>query len=173
MPFIVKAVIECLKEHRYLNASLDEGAEEIILKKYYNIGIAIDTPDGLMVPVVKGADQKSIMEISKESVELAEKAKQRKLDLMDMKGGSFTITNVGAIGGEYATPIINYPEVAILATGAIRDEAVIIDGKAEIRKILPLSLSFDHRVLDGAEAARFVNAVIKHLEDPDLLLIEL
>ena len=173
LPFIIKAVIEGLKEHHYVNSSIDEETEEIVLKKYFNIGVAVDTPDGLMVPVIKGADQKSIMNIAKEIMSLADKAKQRKLDLMDMKGGSFTITNVGGIGGVYATPIVNFPEAAILATGGIKEHPLVRNGKIEVRKILPLSLTFDHRIFDGAEAARFVNDVKKHLEDPDLLLIEL
>ena len=173
VPFIVKAIIEGLKGHKYVNSSIDEATEDIVLKKYFNIGIAVDTPDGLMVPVLKGADQKSIMQIAKEIMDLADKAKERKLDLMDMKGGTFTITNVGGIGGDYATPILNFPEAAILATGAIRDKPLVKNGKIEIRKVIPLSLTFDHRIFDGAEAARFVNDVKKHLEDPDLLLIEL
>lgn len=180
LPFIVKAVIAALKKHPYVNASLNEDDtdnQEIVLKKYYNIGIAVDTPDGLIVPVIKGADKKAIPDLAKEIPELAQKAAARKLDLMDMKGGTFTITNVGVIGGIFATPIINYPEVAILATGAIRDKVVITGDskgvhKLSNRKILPLSLSFDHRVVDGAEAARFMNSVIEHLEDPHLFLVE-
>lgn len=172
LPFIVKAVVAALKEHPYINAALDESHEEIMLKKYYNIGIAVDAEGGLLVPVIKNAQDKSILDIAKEIEEFAEKARSRSIDAMEMKGGSFTITNVGSIGGTYATPIINYPEVAILATGAIRDKAAVKDGKVVVLKILPLSLAFDHRVIDGAEAARFMNDLIKYLEDPELLLIE-
>jgi len=172
MPFVIKACIAALKKHPYANASLDDEHEEIILKKYYNIGVAVDTPDGLMVPVIKEANTKPIIQMAKEIQELAEKAKNRKLDLADLKGGTFTITNVGSLGGVFATPIINWPEVAILATGKIQDRAVPKGGKITIRKVLPLSLSFDHRVIDGAEAAKFVNDIKKYLEDVDLLLME-
>ena len=134
--------------------------------------MAVDTENGLVVPVIKGADQKSMVDIAREAAELAEKARNRTLDLMDMRGGTFTITNIGSIGGTFATPVINYPEAAILLTGAIRDNAVARNGKLAIRKILPLSLTFDHRIFDGAEAARFLNDVKKYLEDPDLLLVE-
>jgi pyruvate dehydrogenase E2 component (dihydrolipoamide acetyltransferase) len=172
LPFIIKAVVAGLMEHPYLNATLDDENEEVILKKYYNIGMATDTPEGLMVPVVKNAKDKSILQLAEELTQLAEKARNRTIDLADLKGGTFTITNYGALGGIYGTPIINHPEVAILGTGKIRDMAVVRGGKTEIRKILFLALSFDHRVVDGAEAARFLNTVIAHLEDPDLILLE-
>ena len=172
LPFIIKAAIAGLSEHPYLNASLDDENEEIILKKYFNIGVATDTPEGLMVPVVKNAKEKSILQLAEELTQLTEKARNRTIDLADMKGGTFTITNYGAIGGIFGTPIINYPEVAILGVGRIKDMPVVRDGKIEIRKILSLSLSFDHRVVDGAEAARFLNTVISHIEDPDLILLE-
>jgi pyruvate dehydrogenase E2 component (dihydrolipoamide acetyltransferase) len=172
LPFIIKAVIAGLIEHPYLNASLDDENEEIILKKYYNIGFATDTPEGLMVPVVKNAKDKSILQLGQELTQLAEKARNRTIDLADLKGGTFTITNYGALGGIYGTPIINYPEVAILGVGKIKDTPVVRDGKIEIRKLLHLALSFDHRVVDGGEAARFLNTVIARLEDPDLILLE-
>lgn len=172
MPFIIKAVIKALEKHPILNASLDEETEEIVLKKYYNIGIAVDMEGGLIVPVLKGADEKSILEIGKELQELSEKARERKVDLADLKGGTFTITNVGSIGGMYATPIPNYPEVSILATGRIKELPRVVDGRIQARRILPLSLTFDHRVLDGAEAARFTVEVIRYLEDPTMLLME-
>ncbi|MCL5774491.1 MAG: 2-oxo acid dehydrogenase subunit E2 [Firmicutes bacterium] len=171
LPFIIKAVIACLKDHPYLNASLE--GEEILLKKYYNIGIALDSPDGLMVPVLKGAENKKILEIAEDIERLGNAARERKIDIADLKGGTFTITNVGSLGGVFATPIINYPEVAIIATGKITDKPVVRDGKIEARKIMGLSLTFDHRVVDGAEAARFTNDVISLLEDPDRLLVEL
>ncbi len=172
LPFIIKGVIAGLTEHPYLNATLDDENEEILLKKYYNIGVATDTSEGLMVPVVKNAKEKSILQLAEELTQLSEKARSRKIDLADLKGGTFTITNYGALGGIYGTPIINHPEVAILGVGKIKDMPVVKDGKIEIRKILPLALSFDHRVVDGAEAARFLNTVIARLEDPDLILLE-
>ncbi len=172
LPFIIKAVIAGLKAYPFLNATLDEEKEEIILKKYYNIGIAVDTPEGLMVFVIKQADEKSILDLAKEISTLTQKAFDRSIDLADLKGGTFTLTNYGVIGGIYGTPIINYPEVGILGLGKIEDRVVARDGQMVIRKILPLSLTFDHRVIYGAEAARFMNTVIEHLEDPDLMLIE-
>jgi len=172
LPFIMKGVIAGLKEHPYLNATLNDENEEIILKKYFNIGLATDTPEGLMVPVIKNADGKSIFALAEENTKLAEKARNRTIDLADLKGGTFTITNYGAVRGIYGTPIINHPEVAILGVGKIRETPVVREGKIVVRKILPLSLSFDHRVVDGAEAARFLNTVIARLEDPDLILLE-
>jgi pyruvate dehydrogenase E2 component (dihydrolipoamide acetyltransferase) len=170
LPFIVKAVVAALKQYPYLNSSIDDEHEEIILKKYYNIGVAADTPDGLIVPVVKDADQKDIFTIAQEIQNLTEKAQSREISLSDLKGGTFTITNIGFIGGTHATPITNYPETAILATGRIRETPVVRDGQIVIRSIMPLSLSFDHRVTDGALAARFVNMIMKFLQDPALLL---
>lgn len=170
LPYIIKAIIDGLKKHPYINSTLDD--EEIILKKYYNIGIAVDTTDGLIVPVIKIADSKNLYDLAKEIERLAELARERKLDLADLQGGTFTITNIGSIRGLYATPVINYPEAAILGLGRIYEKPVVAEGKVQIRKILPLSLSFDHRILDGAEAARFMDYVIKHLEDPDMLLLE-
>jgi pyruvate dehydrogenase E2 component (dihydrolipoamide acetyltransferase) len=172
LPFIIKAVLAGLVEHPYLNAALEDEGEEIVLKKYYNIGVATDTPEGLMVPVVKNAKEKSILQLAEELAQLSDKARNRTIDLADLKGGTFTITNYGAIGGMLGTPIINYPEVAILGVGKIKDAPVVRDGEIGIRKIMYLSLSFDHRVVDGAEAARFLNTVIEHLEDPNLLLLE-
>ncbi len=172
LPFIIKAVIAGLIEHPYLNATLDDENEEIILKKYYNVGFATDTPEGLMVPVVKNAKDKSILQLAQELTQLAEKARNRTVDLADLKGGTFTVTNYGALGGIYGTPIINHPEVAILGVGKIKDTPVVRDGKIEVRKILYLALSFDHRVVDGGEAARFLNTVIARLEDPNLILLE-
>lgn len=172
LAFIVKAVTVALKQHPYLNASLDAEKNEIVLKKYYNVGIAVDTPEGLMVPVIKNADQKSIMELAQETEKLAEEARSRKIKLSDLKGNTFTITNIGSIGGIFSTPIINPPDVAILGVHRIRDMPAVINGEIKIRKILPLVISFDHRVLDGARAARFMNTLKEHLEDPDLLLLD-
>ncbi len=169
LPFIIKAVLAALRAHPLFNASLDDAEEEIIVKKYYNFGIAVDVPDGLIVPVVKGVEQKSIYELAQDIRDLAEAAKKRTLDLADLKGGTFSITNVGGIGGEGATPIINYPEVAILATMKIADRVRVVNGELKAVKTLPLCLSFDHRVVDGAAAARFVNDIIARLEDPAFL----
>jgi pyruvate dehydrogenase E2 component (dihydrolipoyllysine-residue acetyltransferase) len=169
LPFIIKALVAAIKDHPLLNATLNNEDEEIIVKKYYNFGIAVDVPDGLIVPVVKGVDQKSIFDLAGEIQTLAEAAKKRTLDLADLKGGTFSITNVGMIGGEAATPIINYPEVAILATMKIEDRARLKNGQVMAVKTLPLCLSFDHRVIDGAEAARFMNDLVAKLEDAEFL----
>jgi pyruvate dehydrogenase E2 component (dihydrolipoamide acetyltransferase) len=169
LPFIVKAVVEALKLHPSFNASLDEAENEIILKKYYNIGIAVDVPDGLIVPVVKFADQKSLVDIAREIQTLAGRARERTVDLADLHGGTFSITNVGVIGGHAATPIINYPEAAILATMKIADRARVVDGAVVVRKTLPLCLAFDHRIVDGAAAARFTKDLIGFLEAPESL----
>jgi pyruvate dehydrogenase E2 component (dihydrolipoamide acetyltransferase) len=169
LPFIVKAVVAALKAHPLLNATLNDQDEEIVIKKYYNLGIAVDVPNGLIVPVIKGADQKSVFDIAQEIQNLAEAARTRAVDLADLKGGTFSITNVGMIGGEAATPIINYPEVAILATLKIKDRVRAENGQVRVIKTLPLCLSFDHRVIDGAEAARFMNDLIANLESADFL----
>ncbi|OGP29516.1 MAG: branched-chain alpha-keto acid dehydrogenase subunit E2, partial [Deltaproteobacteria bacterium GWB2_42_7] len=172
LPFFMKAVQHAIKEHPMLNASVDEQSEEVIVKKYYNIGVAVDTSEGLMVPVVKDVDKKTILELAKELQELSVKAKDRKLKLEELKGSTFTISNFGSFGGTYATPIINYPDVAILGTGKISDRPWVKDGQIVIRKVLSLSLTFDHRVVDGAEAAKFLNKIIGYLEDPDQIFIE-
>jgi pyruvate dehydrogenase E2 component (dihydrolipoamide acetyltransferase) len=172
LPFAMKAVVTALEEHPYLNASLDDGNGEILLKKYYNIGVAVDTRDGLMVPVVKNVKEKNIFQLATELTDLSDKARARTIDLADLKGGTFTLTNFGAMGGLYGFPIIHHPEVAILGMGKIYEKPIVVDGKIEVRKVLPLSLSFDHRVVDGAEAVRFMNTVIQLLEDPGLILLE-
>lgn len=172
MPFLVKGVVAGLKAHPYLNATLDDENEEILLKKYYNIGIATDTPEGLMVPVLKNAGDQTILQLAREMAELSEKARTRKIDLADLKGGTFTITNFGSVRGIFGTPIINHPEVAILGVGRLQEKPVVRGEKIESRRMLPLSLSFDHRVVDGAEAARFLATLIAYLEDPGLLLLE-
>ncbi|MEW6115571.1 MAG: dihydrolipoamide acetyltransferase family protein [Nitrospirota bacterium] len=172
MPFFIKAVQHALVEHPFLNASVDEEREEIIVKKYYNIAIAVDTPDGLMVPVIKDADKKTILELASELQDLSAKARERTIKLEEMKGSTFTITNYGHFGGTFATPIINYPDVAILGTGKISEKPWVKDGQIVIRKILHLSLTFDHRVTDGVDAAKFLSKIISYLEDPALLFIE-
>jgi len=163
--YIIKTVIESLKLHPYLNSELQE--EEIIIKKYYNIGVAVDTERGLIVPVIKRAEIKNLYEIAQEIVTLAEKVRDRTIDIMDLEGASFTITNYGSIGGTYGTPIINPPESAILGVGKAFNNVRLNKDKVENRKILPLSLTFDHRILDGAEAARFLVTLQDYLENPE------
>jgi len=163
LPFIVQAVVKSLQEFPLINSDFDSGGGIIILKKYYNIGIAVDTEEGLMVPVIKNADKKSLFEIAKEINDLAEKARARKIDLSDLQDGTFTITNVGSVGGEFFTPIINSGQGAILGIGAIKEEPAIHEGNVVPRKILHLCLSFDHRSMDGAVAARFLNRVMEYL----------
>jgi len=185
LAYILKACVLALQEHPYLNSSLEEAPvqnqnsagqpSQIILKKYFNIGLAVDTEVGLMVPVLKGADKKPLFQLAKEIAELAEKARSRKINPMDMKGGTFTITNVGSSGGGwFFTPVINYPEAAILGLGMMQEMprfSANTDSKkkpdVENRKMLPVSLSFDHRIVDGAEAARFVNKLKSLLEQPE------
>ncbi len=171
MPFIVKAVVNALRSNPSLNSSVNDEETEILVKKYYNIGIAVAIEDGLIVPVIKMADQKGIVDLAEEIHNLAELANTRKIDMADLRGGTFTITNYGAFGTTYGTPIINYPEVAILGTGKIVDTPMVVDGKIEARKMLPLSLTFDHRALDGAGAAKFMNDLKRWLENPEALLL--
>jgi len=172
LPFLIKAVQHSLAEHPRLNASVDEEREEIILKKYYNMGIAVDTPEGLMVPVIKDISKKTVLELAEEIQELSKKAHERKITLEELKGSTFTITNYGHFGGTFATPVINYPDVAILGSGRISEKPWVKDGQIVIRKILPLSLTFDHRVTDGVDASLFLSKVMAYLEDPALLFIE-
>ncbi len=172
LPFIIKALVPALKEFPYVNASLDEQASNIILKKYYNIGIATDTEQGLVVPVVKDVDRKDMFELAGEIENLSQKARSGQLTLEDVHGSTFTITNVGALGGLFATPIINIPEAAILGLHKIAKRPVVRDGKVEIRDTTYLSLSFDHRVFDGAYAARFTSRVIETIQDTKKLLAE-
>jgi len=172
MPFVMKAIIAALKEYPMLNSELDEEAGEIRYKHYHNIGIAVATDAGLMVPVVKDAENKGMLQLASEVNELAAKARDRDLRPDEMQDGTFTITNFGAVGGEYATPIINYPETAILGLGAIKQRPVVEDGEVVPKHTLPLSLTIDHRVIDGAEAAKFCNRVMEYLENPTLLLLE-
>ncbi|MEM4782622.1 MAG: dihydrolipoamide acetyltransferase family protein [Halalkalicoccus sp.] len=172
MPFIMKAIVAALREFPELNASLDEEAEEIVVKNYYNVGIAVATDAGLMVPVVKNVEEKGVLQLASEVNELAQKARERSISREEMQGGTFTITNFGAIGGEYATPIINHPEVAILGLGELTERPVAEGGEVRAAETLPLSLSIDHRVIDGADAAAFANRVIEYLENPLLLLLD-
>ncbi len=172
LPFIIKATVEALKEHPYFNSSYDHETSEVILKRYYNLGIAAEAPDGLKVIVIKQADTKSIAQIAKELQVLAEKIKNQTITVEEMSDSTFTITNIGSLGGGFlSVPMINYPEVAILGIQAIKDMPVVVDGKIAIAKMLPFSLAFDHRVVDGADAVKFGSTLIKYIEDPDFLEI--
>lgn len=171
LPFIVKAVIGALKRDPMMNSVMDDEAGEIVVKGYYNIGIAVETHDGLIVPNVKFADRKPVMELARELEDLADRARKRTLEIEDVKGGTFTITNYGSIGGIFGTPVLNYPEVGILGVGKITEKPVVMDGAIKIRRMLPLSLTFDHRVVDGATAQHFLNGVIARLADPDQIFV--
>jgi len=172
LAFVIKAVTAGLRATPAFNASLDPFKDEIIYKKYYNIGVAVDTGKGLMVPVIRDTDRKSIVAISAAIEDLAKRAREGTIDVSDLQGGTFTITNVGPLGGTALIPAVNYPEVAILGMGRVQEKPVVRDGQIVIRKMLPLTLSFDHRVADGADAARFVSEMVRELSDPNLLLLE-
>jgi len=171
MPFVLKAVALALRQHPLLNASLDEQKEEIVYKQYVNLGVAVDTPRGLVVPVIRNVDRLGILDIARELTLLAARARATEFGVDELRGGTFTISNLGAVGGVYSTPIINHPEVAILLLGRSRWLLGIHEGKIEGRLKMPLSLSFDHRVVDGAAAARFLNDVIDYLQSPGKLLL--
>jgi pyruvate dehydrogenase E2 component (dihydrolipoamide acetyltransferase) len=153
--FAIAAVVAALKKHPLFRSSLDEASEEIVLKDYYHIGIAVDTNSGLMVPVIRDADLKSLAQLARELVEKATLTRDRKLKSEDMKGGVFTISNQGGIGGGHFTPVINKPESAILGIGRSQLQPAVVDGKIEPRLLMPVAISYDHRLIDGAEAARF------------------
>jgi pyruvate dehydrogenase E2 component (dihydrolipoamide acetyltransferase) len=172
LPYVVKALVSALKQYPSLNASIDNTTDEIIQKHYYNVGIAADTEKGLLVPVVKHADRKSIFEISQEINELADKARSGKLAPGEMKGASSTITNIGSAGGQWFTPVINQPEVAILGIGRIAEKPVVKNGEVAIAPVLALSLSFDHRIIDGATAQNALNQIKRLLSDPQLIMME-
>ncbi|QCC59044.1 2-oxo acid dehydrogenase subunit E2 [Natrinema thermotolerans] len=177
MPFIMKAVIAALHEYPEMNAVIDEASEEIVYRDYYNIGVATATDVGLMVPVIEDADRKGLLQLSSEMNEVVQKARDRTISPSELQGSTFTITNIGGIGGEYATPIINYPEAGILAIGEIKRKPRVVtdeDGTESIepRSVMTLSLSFDHRLIDGAVGAQFTNTVMEYLENPHLLLLE-
>ena len=171
LPFVIKALIAALREHPVLNAELDEEAEQITIKQYYNVGIATATEAGLMVPVLKGADQKGMLELAEESRALAQRARDRTISPEEFQDGTITITNFGAIGGDYATPIINYPEVAIVGLGELKQRPVVDEGEVTAAWTLPLSITIDHRVIDGAEVASFATTFGSYLGDPRRLLL--
>jgi pyruvate dehydrogenase E2 component (dihydrolipoamide acetyltransferase) len=162
--FLVKAVVGLLKAHPKFNASLDEASQAIVLKSYYHIGIAVDTEAGLVVPVLKEAETKSLLTLSKELSALAERTRRRQITSEELQGGTFTISNQGGLGGSHFTPIIKQPEVAILGVGRSTLKPAVRQGAVEPRMLLPLALSYDHRVIDGAEAARFIRDLVQALE---------
>jgi len=172
LPFFIKAVQHALHDYPAFNAAIDDAGETIILKRYFHFGIAVETPDGLMVPVIRDVDKKSILDLAAEIRSLGQKARERTISLEEMKGNSFTITNYGHFGGLFTTPIINRPDVAIMGFGRIAERPWVHDGSIAIRSILPISLTFDHRITDGVTAARFLARVVGYLEDPALLFIE-
>jgi pyruvate dehydrogenase E2 component (dihydrolipoamide acetyltransferase) len=169
---VLKAVVAALKHFPQFNASLDVAREEVVYKQYYHIGVAVDTDRGLLVPVMRDVDRKSLLELAVELTQVAEKARTRKITLEELQGGTFTVTNLGGIGGTYFSPIINAPEVAILGLGRSSMEPVYRNGQFEPRLMLPLALSYDHRLIDGADGARFVRWVAETLEEPFLLALE-
>jgi pyruvate dehydrogenase E2 component (dihydrolipoamide acetyltransferase) len=171
LPFILKATAQALKEFPSLNSEMDLEGGKLFLKKYYNIGIAVDTEDGLVVPVIRNVDQLSIKELAIKVAEIAEKARNRNLTMEDMKNGSFTITNFGSIGGQFAVPVINYPQAAILGIGRIVEKPIVKEKKIIPGSILPLSISVDHRIVDGGEVSRFLNRVMEFLGDPVSLIM--
>jgi pyruvate dehydrogenase E2 component (dihydrolipoamide acetyltransferase) len=174
-PILLKAVVPALKEFPLVNASVDDTTGEVVEKHYYNIGFATHTEEGLMVPVIKDIDQKSIVEVAAEMNDLAEQARERSIDVADLQDGTFTVTNL-ALDGEhrtFGTPVINHPEAAIMGIGPIDEKPVAVDGEVEVRERVPLSLSFDHRLIDGVTANQFMEHIIEGIEDPDILLSRL
>ncbi|MCM3339899.1 2-oxo acid dehydrogenase subunit E2 [Paenibacillus sp. MER TA 81-3] len=172
LPFIVKALVAACRQFPAMNAMIDEAAQEIVYKKYYNIGIATDTDNGLIVPVIKDADRRSIWMIANDIKDLATRGRDGKLGPNELKGSTITITNIGSAGGMFFTPIINYPEVAILGTGRISEKAVVKNGEIVVAPVMALSLSFDHRLIDGATAQNFMNYIKQLLANPELLVME-
>jgi pyruvate dehydrogenase E2 component (dihydrolipoamide acetyltransferase) len=170
--FIIKATTIALKEFPQFNSSLDLAAGQLVLKRYYHLGVAVDTPAGLIVPVLRDVDKKTILQIASELNDAAERTRARKIGLEELRGGTFTITNLGGIGGTAFTPIIAHPQVAILGVSRSREVPAIRDGQLTTKLMLPLSLSYDHRVINGADGARFVRRVAGLLEDPEVLLLE-
>jgi pyruvate dehydrogenase complex dihydrolipoamide acetyltransferase long form len=171
MPFVMKAVAIALRRHPVLNASLDEESQQVVYKQYVHLGVAVDTPRGLVVPAVRNVDRMTIPEIARALASLAERARAVQFGVNDLRGGTFTVSNLGAVGGQYSTPIINHPEVALLLVGRSRWTPVVREGNVETRLMMPLSLSYDHRLVDGAAAARFLNEVIDLVQSPGKLLL--
>jgi pyruvate dehydrogenase E2 component (dihydrolipoamide acetyltransferase) len=173
LPFIVKAVVAALKANPIFNSSLDEKTREVVYKRYYHIGLATATPDGLVVAVVRDADKLSLSQLGAEIVRLAEGGRNRSLKPHELSGSTFTISNYGSYGGGMGTPIINPPEVAILGVGRIKDEVVARNGQPVVRPMLPLNLSFDHRLIDGATSGQFMQVLMELLENPARLMLDL
>jgi pyruvate dehydrogenase E2 component (dihydrolipoamide acetyltransferase) len=169
--FALKAAAIALRQFPQFNASLDLAGGQLVIKKYYHVGVAIDTEHGLLVPVLRDVDRKSVQELAQELTDIAERARQKKLQSEEMRGGTFTITNLGGLGGTGFSPIVNWPEVAILGLSRARQQAVVRDGQIVPRLMLPLSLSYDHRVIDGADAARFTRRLAEMLENPLVMLL--
>ena len=172
-PILMKSVVAALKQHPVFNSSLDEAAGELVLKEYFNLGIAVDTEAGLMVPVIRDVDKKTVLDLARELDDLAKRTRERKISGDEMKGGTFTISNQGAVGGAHFTPIINLPEVAILGLGRGAQKPVVRDGQIVVRTLLPLTVAYDHRVIDGGSAARFVVDLVKAIETFDEALVKL
>jgi pyruvate dehydrogenase E2 component (dihydrolipoamide acetyltransferase) len=170
LPFVIKALVKALKEFPLFNASIDDEKQEIVVKKQVNIGIAVAAPQGLIVPVIKGADGKDLFGLAAEVNALAEKVRANKIDVASLQGGTCTITNIGPVGGLFATPIINHPEVAILGLMKLQKRPMVVDGGIHIRDMMNVVLTFDHRIVDGSDAAQFTNTVIRSLENPRTLL---
>lgn len=173
LPFIVKAVVAALKKHPMLNSAFDESSQEIVVRRYYDIGIASATEAGLIVPVVRSADRKSILDVARDIARLGEDTKAGKVSPADLGGSTFTITSLGAQGGLFATPILNFPEVGILGVHQMKQKPVVKDGRIAIGDVMLLSLSFDHRIVDGHVGAAFAYEIIRFLEDPDRLFLEM
>ncbi|WP_342381638.1 2-oxo acid dehydrogenase subunit E2 [Myxococcus stipitatus] len=171
LPFIIKATIAALKKFPHLNANFDEASQELVVRGEYNIGMAVATPDGLTVAVVKNADRLTLAELAQETARLGVAARERKLKMEELTGGTFTITSLGQSGGLFATPIINHPEVGIMGVHKLKKRPAVVNDQVVVRDMMNLSLSCDHRVIDGSVAADFVYEVIKYLEKPDLLFL--
>jgi pyruvate dehydrogenase E2 component (dihydrolipoamide acetyltransferase) len=172
LPFVMKATVAGLKQFPALNSSLDDQRQELILKRYYHLGIAVDTERGLIVPVIRDVDRKSLLNLAAELGEKFQRTREGKISLDELRGGTFTLTNAGALGGHAFIPIINYPEVGILGIGRAQPKPVVRDGQIVVRTMLPLSMAFDHRVVDGADVVRFLALVIRLLQDPIQLLMD-
>ena len=173
LPYFIKGIVGALKNHPLLNASYDEERQELLLKRYYHIGVAVDTGEGLIVPVLRDADKKDLLTIAGELEDLAQRARSRRLRVEELRGASFTVSSLGPLGGVFATPIIHQPQQAIIGLHAIKERPAVVDGEVAVRSIMYVSLSYDHRIVDGAVAARFISEVVALLSSPDLLMLRL
>jgi len=173
LPFFLRATAAALADHPWFNASFDEEKGEVVLKRHVHLGIAVDTPEGLIVPVVRHVPHKDVRTLAAELDDLATRARERRLDLAELRGATCTVTNIGPLGGVFATPIIHQPELAIVGFHAIQDRPAVVDGQVVPRKRMYVSVSFDHRFIDGAEAARFAADLVRLLSDPARLMTRL